>query len=133
MKKKIEDILYKNALIISDDFIGRYEFDKKLNKMSKECNCKIDIRTTFKNTKIQKYDVIFIDYGLITEEDEEMYAIPLLKKANHLGIKFVWLGVYGARCNKDCRHIFPELKFLHNITGLSIDCIEYSIPAILDY
>ena len=115
----------KNILIISDDFYypdlvkegcepGNIYYDDTKNWL----RFKIDIRNTFKISKISKYDAILIDYGFIGSKKE---AIELLQEAKTKNIQLAWVGGMPPRYNKDAQIMFPKMKFIHNLLASSVD------------
>lgn len=109
----------KNILIISDDFYypdlakkgcepGDIYYDDTKNWL----RFKLDIKKTFKISKISMYDGILIDYGFIGRKEE---AIELLQEAKTRNIQLAWIGGLPEHYNKDAQAMFPRLRFIHNL------------------
>jgi len=116
----------KIVLFISDDF-SRNHFDEVMIQLIKPRYPELDFRLvdrfdyTLKHIRDRLF-CVFVDYGLIGDIYNVMTImnIDLLEYFYFGGVPIIWCGGLACRYPDDCRLMFPDKKFLHNLRSCYI-------------
>ena len=114
----------KQILIYSDDF---NEFGQKHIQTSNSNYCIkfISNRTKLWKEKLNNYDAILIDYGILGDDRH------LIRKLAKCLCQLAWYGALADMVNQDAKKMYPEEIRFHSLPSANINEIEWLLDEVL--
>ena len=116
----------KKVLWITDDQIDNKEIYIEKFKYNN-----LDLTLSEKFYYDSKFDLVLVDYGHL---GVNKFNIRILKMFYANDIEIIWTGGLGGndKYTNDCKLMFPEEKWMHNIESWELTDIDYSISKKLE-
>jgi len=128
--------IVKKILIISDDFDphsfetlkellkdGNYFYSESSNCFSFEADLVEDFEDIRDIAYLRKYDAFLIDYGIVGDDKDNLDMIKDMTKSGIV----IWCGGLNGHYSEDCKRLFPDRKYMHNLKECSIGASDIKI------
>ena len=105
-------IITKKILRITDD-----QDNLQLGTSCYSSNIEYTGKVINKFQFLKSYDAILIDYGMMGNFKN---SVDILRKYYFAGIPMFWCGGLSSKYEDDCKKVFPDIKFLHQIKSIEL-------------